>query len=158
MLEKKKYCFFSRETLVSIILTFYIGYVGYILFPAVGPKTTKKQEEFTMSHLFETSLSGSYITDRLSFLMNYEISEYTRRDCFPSLHNGVIFLILLFAFKHEKIYCDYIFFPFAIALFISTLYLRYHYFVDMIAGFLLAIIIFFFGPIINNYWEKKRIL
>ena len=143
--KKKKVAF--RETLVSVILTFYIGYVGYVIFPAVGPK-------FTMSHLFETSLSGTFITDRLSFLMNYEISEYTRRDCFPSLHNGVIFLILLFAFKHEKIYA-YLFFPFAIALFISTLYLRYHYFVDMIAGFLLAIIIFYLGPIMNNHWEKK---
>ena len=48
-----------------------------------------------MSHMFETSLTGTEITDRLSFLMNYEISEYTRRDCFPSLHNGIIFLILL---------------------------------------------------------------
>ena len=143
--KKKKVAF--RETLVSVILTFYIGYVGYVIFPAVGPK-------FTMSHLFETSLSGTFITDRLSFLMNYEISEYTRRDCFPSLHNGVIFLILLFAFKHEKIYA-YLFFPFAIALFISTLYLRYHYFVDMIAGFLLAIIIFYLGPVMNNSWEKK---
>jgi membrane-associated phospholipid phosphatase len=143
--KKKKVAF--RETLVSVILTFYIGYVGYVIFPAVGPK-------FSMSHLFETSLSGTFITDRLSFLMNYEISEYTRRDCFPSLHNGVIFLILLFAFKHEKIYA-YLFFPFAIALFISTLYLRYHYFVDMIAGFLLAIIIFYLGPVMNNHWEKK---
>ena len=64
-----------RETLVSIILTFYIGYIGYVLFPAVGPK-------FTMSHMFETSLSGTQISDRLSFLINYEISEYTRRDVF----------------------------------------------------------------------------
>lgn len=138
-----------RETLVSVILTFYIGYIGYVIFPAVGPK-------FTMSHLFETSLSGSFITDRLSFLMNYEISEYTRRDCFPSLHNGVIFLILLFAFKHQKRYA-FLFLPFAIALFISTLYLRYHYFVDMIAGFLLAIIVFYLGPLLNNWWEKKRL-
>ena len=136
-----------RETLVSVILTFYIGYVGYVIFPAVGPK-------FTMAHLFETSLSGSYITDRLSFLMDYEISEYTRRDCFPSLHNGVIFLILLFAFKHQKTYA-FIFLPFAIALFISTLYLRYHYFIDMIAGFILATAMFYLGPIINNYWERK---
>ena len=144
--KKKKVAF--RETLVSVILTFYIGYIGYVVFPAVGPK-------FTMSHLFETSLSGTFVTDRLSFLINYEISEYTRRDCFPSLHNGVILLIQLFAFKHEKIYA-YLFFPFAIALFISTLYLRYHYFVDMIAGFLLAIIIFYLGPVMNNHWEKKR--
>ena len=136
-----------RETLVSVILTFYIGYIGYVVFPAVGPK-------FTMAHLFETSLSGSFITDRLSFLMDYEISEYTRRDCFPSLHNGVIFLILLFAFKHQKTYA-FIFLPFAIALFISTLYLRYHYFIDMIAGFILATAMFYLGPIINNYWERK---
>ena len=29
-----------------------------------------------MSHMFETSLTGTEITDRLSFLMNYEISIY----------------------------------------------------------------------------------
>ena len=46
--------------------------------------------------------------------------------------------------------------PFAISLFFSTLYLRYHYFVDMIAGFLLAIIVFYFGPILNNWWEMKK--
>tara|TARA_B100001057_G_scaffold140688_1_gene140411 strand:- start:1298 stop:2242 length:945 start_codon:yes stop_codon:yes gene_type:complete len=138
-----------RETLVSVILTFYIGYIGYVFFPAVGPK-------FTMSHMFETSLTGTEITDRLSFLMNYEISEYTRRDCFPSLHNGIIFLILLFAFKQSRTYA-FLFLPFAISLFISTLYLRYHYFIDMVAGFALALIVFYFGPILNNWWEEKRV-
>lgn len=146
-LKKKNIAF--RETLVSVILTFYIGYVGYVFFPAVGPK-------FTMANLFETSLSGNYITDRLSFIMNYEISEYTRRDCFPSLHNGIILLILLFAFKHEKIY-GYLFLPFALALFLSTLYLRYHYFIDMIAGFLLAVTMFYLGPKLNNWWVKKSV-
>lgn len=144
-IKKMKAAF--RETLVSVILTFYIGYIGYVIFPAVGPK-------FTMAHLFDTSLSGTFITDRLSFIMNYEISEYTRRDCFPSLHNGIIMLILLFAFKHEKVY-GFLFLPFALALFFSTLYLRYHYFVDMIAGFLLAVIMFYSGPILNQWWEKK---
>ena len=138
-----------RETLVSVILTFYIGYIGYVFFPAVGPK-------FTMSHMFETSLTGTEITDRLSFLMNYEISEYTRRDCFPSLHNGIIFLILLFAFKQSRTYA-LLFLPFAISLFISTLYLRYHYFIDMVAGFALALIVFYFGPRLNNWWEEKRV-
>ncbi len=137
-----------RESLVSVIITFYIGYIGYVFFPAVGPK-------FTMSHMFETSLTGTEITDRLSFLMNYEISEYTRRDCFPSLHNGIIFLILLFAFKQSRTYA-LLFLPFAISLFISTLYLRYHYFIDMVAGFALALIVFYFGPRLNKWWEEKR--
>ena len=138
-----------RETLVSVIITFYIGYIGYVFFPAVGPK-------FTMSHMFETSLTGTEITDRLSFLMNYEISEYTRRDCFPSLHNGIIFLILLFAFKQSRTYA-FLFLPFAISLFISTLYLRYHYFIDMVAGFALALIVFYLGPRLNKWWEEKRV-
>ena len=138
-----------RETLVSVIITFYIGYIGYVFFPAVGPK-------FTMSHMFETSLTGTEITDRLSFLMNYEISEYTRRDCFPSLHNGIIFLILLFAFKQSRTYA-FLFLPFAITLFISTLYLRYHYFIDMVAGFALALIVFYLGPRLNKWWEEKRV-
>ena len=145
-IKKEKSAF--RETLVSVILTFYIGYIGYVFFPAVGPK-------FTMSHMFETSLTGTEITDRLSFLMNYEISEYTRRDCFPSLHNGIIFLILLFAFKQSRTYA-LLFLPFAISLFISTLYLRYHYFIDMVAGFALALIVFYFGPRLNEWWEEKR--
>jgi len=68
----------------------------------------------------------------------------------------VIFLVLLFAFKHKKTYAI-IFFPFAVSLFISTLYLRYHYFIDMIAGFLLAIIVFFLGPRLNNWWEGNRV-
>ena len=136
-----------RETLVSVILTFYIGYIGYVFFPAVGPK-------FTMSHMFETSLTGTEITDRLSFLMNYEISEYTRRDCFPSLHNGIIFLILLFAFKQSRTYA-FLFLPFAISLFISTLYLRYHYFIDMVAGFALALIVFYFGPRLKSFLMKS---
>jgi membrane-associated phospholipid phosphatase len=136
-----------RETTVSIILTFYIGYIGYLIFPAVGPK-------FTLAHLFETSLTGSFITDQISFLMDYQISAFTRRDCFPSLHNGIIFLILLFAFKHNRFF-GWVFLPFALSLFASTLYLRYHYFIDMIAGYALATAMFFVGPKLHRWWRMR---
>ena len=137
-----------RETTVSIILTFYIGYIGYLIFPAVGPK-------FTLSHLFETSLTGSSVSDQISFIMDYQISSFTRRDCFPSLHNGIILLILLFAFKYKRSF-GLLFLPFAISLFISTLYLRYHYFVDMIAGYILAILMFLIGPKLYRWWSIMR--
>jgi membrane-associated phospholipid phosphatase len=137
-----------RETTVSIILTFYIGYIGYLIFPAVGPK-------FTLSHLFETSLTGSSVSDQISFIMDYQISSFTRRDCFPSLHNGIILLILLFAFKYKRSF-GLLFLPFAISLFISTLYLRYHYFVDMIAGYILAILMFLIGPKLHRWWSIMR--
>ncbi|MBI9066295.1 MAG: phosphatase PAP2 family protein [Salinivirgaceae bacterium] len=135
-----------RTVLAGTILTFYVGYIGYVIFPAVGPK-------FTLSHLFSVHLDGGIITDKISHIINYEISEYTRRDCFPSLHNGVTMLTLLFSFKYLR-WFFYIVLPFAISLFIATLYLRYHYFIDMLAGYVLALSMFLFAPKLESAWNK----
>lgn len=136
-----------RKTLVSVILTFYVGYIGYVIFPAVGPK-------YTLTEFFHTHLDGGIITDKIAYVIDYSISAHTRRDCFPSLHNGITMLTLLFAFKYQR-WFFYILLPLAISLFFSTLYLRYHYFIDMIAGYILAIFMFYIGPKIESYWSSK---
>ncbi|HAM99733.1 MAG TPA: hypothetical protein DCQ26_14095 [Marinilabiliales bacterium] len=136
-----------RKTLVSIIIAFYAGYIGYVIFPAVGPK-------YTLTHLFHSHLDGGMITNKISYIIDYSISAHTRRDCFPSLHNGITLLTLLFAFKYLR-WFFYILLPLAISLFIATLYLRYHYFIDMVAGFVLAFAMFYFGPKIEFFWSNK---
>lgn len=138
-----------RKTLVATILTFYIGYALYVVFPAVGPR-------HTLTHLFHTSLDGGSITDKVAYIVDYKISGYTRRDCFPSLHNGVTMLTLLFAFKYLR-WFFYILLPLAISLFISTLYLRYHYFIDMVAGYALAGLVFYYGPKLEEAWSKYQV-
>lgn len=138
-----------RKTLVTIIITFYAGYIGYVIFPAVGPK-------YTLTHLFHSHLDGGIITDKISYIIDYSISAHTRRDCFPSLHNGITMVTLLFAFKYLR-WFFYILLPLAISLFVATLYLRYHYFIDMLAGYFLAIIMFYFGPKIETFWTSKRL-
>jgi membrane-associated phospholipid phosphatase len=136
-----------RKTLVSIILAFYAGYIGYIIFPAVGPK-------YTLTEFFHTHLDGGIIADKIAFVVDYSISHHTRRDCFPSLHNGITMLTLLFAFKYQR-WFFYVLLPLALSLFLSTLYLRYHYFIDMIAGYALALFMLYVGPKIESFWSKK---
>jgi membrane-associated phospholipid phosphatase len=137
-----------RKALVSIIITFYIGYIGYIIFPAVGPK-------YTLSHLYHTHLGGGMITDKVNYLIDFSISAHTRRDCFPSLHNAVTLLTLLFAYKYLR-WFFYILLPLALSLFFSTIYLRQHYFIDVVAGYALALFMFYYGPKIETFWSNKR--
>lgn len=55
-----------RNTLVSLIMTFYPGYIGYIIFSAVGPK-------YTLAEFLAARLQANTITGRIDFVLNFEI-------------------------------------------------------------------------------------
>tara|TARA_A100001037_G_scaffold291653_1_gene305970 strand:+ start:318 stop:1256 length:939 start_codon:yes stop_codon:yes gene_type:complete len=137
---------YFRYTMVCLILTFYVGYIGYILFPATGPK-------YELAELFTVRLNGTAITNQLEFLMNVEISERTRRDAFPSLHNAITLQTLLFAALYVRWYF-WLMLPLALLLFAATIYLRYHYVVDMLAGYVLALVVFWLGPKLERAWNR----
>jgi membrane-associated phospholipid phosphatase len=139
-LRKGKYRDF-RNYAISIILCFYLGFLGYILVPALGPR-------FTLQ--YEQELKGSFISENLRYFLNQ--MELTKRDVFPSLHNALTLLVLLFAFKYEK-RIFYPFLPLALGLFLSTIYLRYHYGIDVICGWILGLICFRFSADLNKWWK-----
>lgn len=138
---------YFRYTMVCLILTFYVGYLGYILFPAAGPK-------YELAELFTVRLNGSEITNQLEYLVNVEISERTRRDAFPSLHNAITLQTLLFAALYVRWYF-WVMLPLALSLFAATIYLRYHYVVDMLAGYVLALVVFWLGPKLERWWNTR---
>ena len=58
------------------------------------------------------------------------------RDCFPSGHTEIALVVLLYAWRFERRYfCGLL--PAVGLLLFSTVYLRYHYVVDVLAGALL---------------------
>jgi len=61
-----------------------------------------------------------------------------KRDCFPSLHVGISFVVWLYAWRNSK-RLGWILAPLVLSLWVSTVYLRYHYLIDCVAGFLLAL-------------------
>ena len=116
----------------NILITFYLSYVGYIIFPALGPR-------FFLSHLHNIPMAGSVLYTSVSQTLNG--LENIQWDAFPSGHVAVTFIYSRFLFLYfKKIF--YITFPIVILLVLSTIYLRYHYFVDILAGFVLFGIVY----------------
>jgi len=136
-----------RKLANSLILCFYLGYIGYILVPAIGPRYTIKDQ-------YTKPIEASVVTSNL--LTTLDRLETTKRDCFPSLHNGITLLILLFAFKYQRKFF-FIFLPIASGLFLGTIYLRVHYFVDLLAGFVLGLICFALSADLYKKWDENRI-
>lgn len=132
---------------VIFILTFgyYLSFIGYILFPAIGPR-------FTQAHLYTIPLEGSFLTDLVRDTLN--AIEHNKRDCMPSGHTQIALMVLFLAFRHERT-IFYIFLPVVSGLILSTVYLRYHYVIDLIAGAIFALGCFLIAPWLYGIWKKR---
>ncbi len=135
-----------RKTLVSVILCFYAGYFLYVIFPAVPPRIALKE-------MYTLKFNGTPISDAAIQMIGALPSD--SRAAFPSLHSAVTLLSLLFAWKYtRKLF--WLMLPFCTGLILSTVYLRHHYVVDLLAGFLLGIAAFVLGPRIDAWWQGKH--
>jgi membrane-associated phospholipid phosphatase len=104
-----------------------IGYFGYTLVPAIGPY-------IVYADRFSVPLNGWFLTD---FLTAIYPSGTNYTDIFPSLHVAVSAYLLFFDMKWRRARFWICLLPCA-GIWFSTIYLRYHYFVDVMAGFALA--------------------
>ncbi len=111
-----------------ILLTFYCFFLGYVLFPALGPR-------YYLAHLHRISLEGENIYHAICSLLNG--LENIQWDAFPSGHVLITIVFLYITRKYFPL-MFYFMFPIAILLIISTVYLRYHYVIDDLAGIILA--------------------
>lgn len=124
---------------------YYVSFIGYILFPAVGPR-------YAVTHLYSVPLEGSVITDFVRDTLN--ALEHNKRDCMPSGHTQIVLIVLYLAHCYEK-FLFYLFVPIVCALILSTLYLRYHYVIDLLVGMALAILCMIFGPLLHRWWNAE---
>jgi membrane-associated phospholipid phosphatase len=124
---------------------YYISFIGYILFPAIGPR-------YALAHLYSVPLEGSFITDFVRDTLN--ALEHNKRDCMPSGHTQIVLIVLYLAHRYEK-FLFYLFFPIICALILSTIYLRYHYVIDLFVGMTFAIGCIIFGPRLYRWWNPQ---
>jgi len=135
-----------NRTLFLILLCFYLSYFGYILMPAVGPR-------FTIDHLQNAELRGLFIAEPIQNFLNR--LEGIKRDAFPSGHTAIPLVVLYLAYRFKR-RLFWILLPIVAALIFSTVYCRYHYVVDIIAGFGLALLTIFLGEKYYDWWLKVR--
>ncbi|MEW6210410.1 MAG: phosphatase PAP2 family protein, partial [Acidobacteriota bacterium] len=115
--------------LFVIVLGFYLSYLGYIAVPAIGPR-------FILADQQTFSLSGILFFDFIRATLDR--AEGITRDCFPSGHTELTLVVLYYSYRfHRRTFWSLIA-PGSL-LIISTVYLRYHYVIDVLAGALLAL-------------------
>jgi membrane-associated phospholipid phosphatase len=135
---------FDRSMFV-LAFGYYVSFIGYILFPAIGPR-------YALTHLYSIPLEGSFITDFVRDALN--ALEHNKRDCMPSGHTQIVLMVLFLAYRYQK-FLFYLFFPIISALILSTVYLRYHYVIDLLVGMALAIGCMIFGPRLYGWWTLR---
>ncbi len=129
----------------AIILGFYLSYLGYYLFPAIGPR-------FTLDHLQTVPLSGVFLFGPIRSSLAQ--AEGVMRDCCPSGHVMISLLTVLLAGRYARG-----FFPvvlvWAVLIIFSTVYLRYHYVIDLAAGAGLGLLVYGLVPGIAGSFTPK---
>lgn len=122
---------------------YYLSFIGYILFPAIGPR-------YTLDPLYSVPLEGSFITDFVRDTLN--TLEHNKRDCMPSGHTQIVLMVLYLTRRYDR-FLFYLFFPIICGLILSTVYLRYHYVIDLFVGIALAISCAIIAPRLHKWWN-----
>jgi membrane-associated phospholipid phosphatase len=130
------------RSLFSLLVIIYLSYLGYYLVPTAGPNIHNNLPLPAPSEVvrldlyrFTSELPGVWATSWLRATMF--MAEFTKLDCFPSGHVAVAAACAVYAFRLGRGW-GWLVLPIAAGVILSTVYLRYHYVIDVIAGLLLA--------------------
>lgn len=150
--DHRKYVDFTR----TIAFAFFVSYLLYFFLPAVGPR-------FTL-HDFDSiniELPGLLFTDFFRDIVNIGGGIYPEvpmslyhRDCMPSGHTMVTIVNIWLAFRYKSVSRWGICF-FGTCLIFGTVYLRYHYVIDVIAGLLFGVSVMYLEPKLRHWLSKK---
>jgi len=119
-----------------VLTTYFVYYLIFIFLPAEGPQF------FFPEPLNQVPSQGIF-----SYLVKL-IQHYGEvpTAAFPSSHIGVTVVLLILLFQLKKgLFKLYL--PFAVTLMFSTVYIKAHYFIDILAGLVT-------GPIILSFSQK----
>lgn len=128
----------------SLLGVYYGSYLGYHLYPATGPNIHNNfgppaAVDFPViaRHAFTDPLPGLWFTEEIrTWIFDAEVTKF---DCFPSGHVAVALCSLVYAFRAGR-KCGFLMLPLCLGIVLSTMWLRYHYVVDVLAGALLALV------------------
>ncbi len=143
----------------TFLYGFFLSYIGYLLVPGVGPRFTL--HDFSA---LKNELPGIFCTDAIRDFLNAGESiprnaasaiATVQRDVFPSGHTEMTLIVIYLAAKF-KLRSRYFLFILGTLLIFATVYLRYHYVVDLIAGALFMMFTVWSAPKLYARWERFR--
>ncbi len=117
-----------RAATFGVVTCFFMGYALYVLFPAAPPRLVLVYE-------FTKNLRGYPVGFSTLSAGAFSLLPVDSRAAFPSLHTAASLVALVYAWRHVRAWF-WVLLPFVLGLWASTIYLRHHYFVDLVAGWL----------------------
>jgi len=137
-----------RTIMLTMIITYYIGFFGYVMFPAASPYLVIP-DLYSINIWKGTSMVSKSVQEIVS------LSPDRARDAFPSLHNAITLLTMVMAWRFNKVFF-WIFLPIAISLPLATIYLRYHFVVDIAGGVVAMLLAYYLSPRLDIWWHQKQ--
>ncbi|MBM4151439.1 MAG: phosphatase PAP2 family protein [Ignavibacteria bacterium] len=125
----------------TIVFGFLLSYVMYVFMPAIGPRFSVHDYAS-----ISTDLPGLWLTDALRTIIDtgdgfrdktLDPSLQMHRNCMPSGHTMMTLMNMILSFRYRS-KLRWVFLIMGISLIIATVYLRYHYVVDVLAGIILV--------------------
>lgn len=137
------------EFVLGMLLIVCVGHTGYILVPGFGPYRA-------MPEMFQHVLPSGLWMD----LVWSTVREGgAMKDIFPSLHTAGPCFLALFSFRNRDRLPYRFTWPlvafFAVNIIGATVFLRWHYAIDVFAGFSLAVVAALVSPLVAR-WEIER--
>ncbi len=141
----------------AVIYGFFVSYVGYFFLPAIGPRFTLHNFALT-----NQELPGIFITNFLREVINSGESIpngtlnpqlLVQRDVFPSGHTMMTAIVMYLSVKFKSkarwflVACGSL-------LIFSTVYLRYHYVIDVLGGLSCMVFSLWSGKKLFNWWQN----
>ncbi|MCE9634098.1 MAG: phosphatase PAP2 family protein [Planctomycetes bacterium] len=120
-----------RELMIAETGALFIGHLGYLFLPAMGPHV------FFEPAAFHVPLVGDFVGPMIRARVH--IHGNHARDAFPSLHTANAVTLLLTTWRHSRPAFAVWLLP-MLGLILATVYLRFHYVVDVFAGIALAVL------------------
>lgn len=147
--------FFSRSQRLlgefgfAMVMLFTVGHTIYMFVPGFGPYRA-------MAEQFTTAFPHGLWLD---LVMDTVHSGGAQKDIFPSLHTAAPAFITLFSFRHRARMPYRYTWPlsalFTANIMVATMFLRWHYLIDVVAGLILATAAaLLIGPVVD--WELRR--
>ncbi len=120
-----------REMVIGQAGLLFVGYLGYLFLPAIGPHA------YIDPATFGVPIEGDFIGDAIRSRNEMYGGQFPR-DAFPSLHTANAVTLVLMLWRHERRLL-WLYGGLAAGIVAATIYLRFHYVVDVAAGAALAV-------------------
>ena len=136
-----------RRYIFTLTFVYLISYAGYFLLPALGPR-------YALAGRHTVPLDTTAIARTISTKLD-EL-EHTKFDVFPSGHTMIAVTVLMVSFRRARRFFWFAL-PVALCLIASTVYCRYHYAIDVIAGAILTLAAVPLGDAIYDTLTERRV-